>query len=160
MDRLTGDGSESRFSVYVEGLVEVIGHATGRRRCGITASKQDSHALSTYGIISTGELPDVGETWRAGPGSIYHEFLTFYARLRRGVRNDNDAGITGQGECRFKWLQQPGGREISNRPVWQSLQGAFDHRSPSASPPQSEPMPTQPPGARGRWEAVALDRVG
>src|SRR4249920_3469799 len=27
MDRLTGDGSESRFSVYVEGLVEVIGHA-------------------------------------------------------------------------------------------------------------------------------------
>ena len=27
MDRLTGDRSESRFSVYVEGLVEVIGHA-------------------------------------------------------------------------------------------------------------------------------------
>src|ERR1700674_1511235 len=27
MDHLTGDGSESRFSVYVEGLVEVIGHA-------------------------------------------------------------------------------------------------------------------------------------
>src|SRR5207344_3402022 len=27
MDRLTGDGSELRFSVYVEGLVEVIGHA-------------------------------------------------------------------------------------------------------------------------------------
>ena len=27
MDRLTGDGSESRFSHYVEGLVEVIGHA-------------------------------------------------------------------------------------------------------------------------------------
>src|ERR1700692_4285205 len=27
MDHLTGDRSESRFSVYVEGLVEVIGHA-------------------------------------------------------------------------------------------------------------------------------------
>ena len=27
MDHLTGDGSESRFSIYVEGLVEVIGHA-------------------------------------------------------------------------------------------------------------------------------------
>ena len=27
MDRLIGDGSASRFSAYVEGLVEVIGHA-------------------------------------------------------------------------------------------------------------------------------------
>src|ERR1700726_2180401 len=27
MDHLTGDGSESRFSAYVEGLVAVIGHA-------------------------------------------------------------------------------------------------------------------------------------
>src|ERR1700722_9831457 len=27
MDHLTDDGSESRFSAYVEGLVEVIGHA-------------------------------------------------------------------------------------------------------------------------------------
>src|SRR6202521_4494082 len=29
MDHLTGDGSESRFSVYVEGLVGVIAHAAG-----------------------------------------------------------------------------------------------------------------------------------